>query len=42
LVWLNSYVASHCLAVVQQYSTKDQFYSTVYCIILNSNCEVQR
>jgi hypothetical protein len=39
---LSSYVASHHLAVVPQSGAKDEFYCTVYCITLNSNCEAQR
>jgi hypothetical protein len=39
---LSSYVASHHLAVVPQSGAKDEFYCTVYYIILNSNCEDQR
>jgi hypothetical protein len=42
LFWLSSYVASHYLAMVPQSSAKCQFYSTVYYIALNSNCEAQR
>jgi hypothetical protein len=38
---LNSYVTSHCLAVVPQTGAK-QFFCTVYYITLNSNCEEQR
>jgi hypothetical protein len=40
LFWLSGYVASHCLAVVQQSGAK-QF---LYCFQQNlySNCEAQR
>jgi hypothetical protein len=42
LFWLSSYVASHCFSVAQQSGAKEQFYCTVYCITLNSNCEAER
>ncbi len=42
LVLVDSYVASHCLAVTPQSSAKQIFYCTVYYMTLNSNCEVQR
>jgi hypothetical protein len=42
LFWSNSYVVSHCLAVVPQSGAKEQFHSSVYYLILNSNCEAQR
>jgi hypothetical protein len=41
MFWLSSYVAGHHLAVAPQSGEKDQFYGTVYCITLNSNCEAQ-
>jgi hypothetical protein len=41
-LFLSSYVASHCLAVVPQSGAKLQLYCTVYYITLNSNCEAQR
>jgi hypothetical protein len=41
MFWLSSYVASHHLDVVPQSGAKCQFYCTVYCITLNSNCEAQ-
>ncbi len=42
LFWLSSYVARHCLAVAPQSGGKQIFYSTVYYITSNSNCEAQR
>jgi hypothetical protein len=42
LFCLSSYVSSHHLAVAPKSGAKDQFYCTVYCITLNSNCEAQR
>jgi hypothetical protein len=42
LFWLSSYVASHHLVVVPQSGAKDEFYCTIYCTTLNSNCEAQR
>jgi hypothetical protein len=39
---LNSYVASHRLAMAIQSGAKQNFYFTVYYITLNSNCEAQR
>jgi hypothetical protein len=39
---LSSYVASHCLAVVQLSGAKEQMYFTVYYMTLNSNCAAQR
>ncbi len=41
LFWLRSVVASHHLAVVPQSGAKDQFYRTVYYIILYSNCKAR-
>ncbi len=42
LFWLSSYVTDHWLAVAPQSGAKQNFYCTVYYIILNSNCEAQR
>jgi len=43
LLWLSSYVASHCLAVTPQSGAKQKKnYCTVYYTALNSNCEAQR
>jgi hypothetical protein len=42
LFWLSSNVASHCLALEPQSGAKQNFYCTVYCITLNSNCKAQR
>jgi hypothetical protein len=41
LIWLSSYVGSHCLAMVPQSGSKQKNYCTVYYITLNSNCEAQ-
>jgi hypothetical protein len=41
LFWFSIYVASDHLAVVPQSGVKDQFYSSVYYITLNSNCKAQ-
>jgi len=38
----SSYIASHHLAVAPQSGAKDQFYSTVDCITLNSYNEAQK
>jgi len=42
LLWSNSYVASHCLAVAPQSGAKQIFYCTVFYISLNSNHEAHR
>jgi hypothetical protein len=38
---LSSYVARHHLAVAPQSSAKDQFYTSVYNITLNTICVIQ-
>ncbi len=42
LLWLSSYIASHHLAVVLQFGSKDTFQQTIYYVTLKSNCEALR
>jgi hypothetical protein len=42
MVWLSSYVSSHCLAMLPQSVAKEKKYCTVYYKTLYSNCEAQK